>query len=364
MTLTATIRARLGGDFQLDVTFSVVPGITMLFGASGSGKTSVLRCLAGFRRPDAGRVAIGERVLFDAGRRINLQPRQRNVGYVFQNLALFPHMTVEQNIHYGLASLAPDARRVKTQTIAASFRIAHLLDRRPGEISGGERQRTALARSLVTDPSLLLLDEPLSALDHVSQSRIIEDLRAWNAARGIPILYVTHAHREVFALAEHVIVLENGTILAEGTSEEVLETPVQEPLAHLAGFENFLDATVTSVSPDAGSMRCRLAGCDVELEVPRARAEPGARVRIAVRAGDILLANQEPQGFSARNVLAGVIVSMQREGATVILFVQAGATFEVHLTPGASESLRLAAGQRVWLVMKTHSCRVVSVRSR
>ena len=360
MRLTAAIQARMSRDFQLAVDITVDPGITMLFGASGSGKTTVLRCLAGFHRPDAGRVAIGDDVLFDATRGINLHPGQRTVGYVFQQLALFPNMTVEQNIHYGLASLDLEARRARTQAIAASFRIAHLLHRRPGEISGGERQRTALARSLVTDPALLLLDEPLSALDHVSQSRIIEDLRAWNAARGIPILYVTHSHREVFALAEHVIVLKNGTVLAEGTPEEVLETPAQEPLAHLAGFENFFDATVTSVRTDAGSMHCRLAGCDVELEVPRVSAEPGVAVRIAVRAGDILLANQEPHGLSARNVLAGSIISMQREGATVILFVQTGARFEVHLTPGASESLRLAAGQRVWLVIKTHSCRIVS----
>lgn len=360
MTLTAAIRARVSPDFVLDVRFSAAPGITMLFGASGSGKTTILRCLAGFRRPDLGHLAIGDDVLFDVERRIDVPPQRRRMGYVFQQLALFPHMTVEQNLHYGLAALELDARRERTQAIAESFRIAHLLRRKPGEVSGGERQRAALARSLVTNPRLLLLDEPLSALDHVTKSRIIEDLRAWNAARGIPILYVTHSHREVFALAEHVIVLERGAIMAEGTPEEVLEAPAHERQARLAGFENFFDATVTSIRPDAGTMHCRLAGCDQELEVPRATVDPGAPVRIAVRAGDILLANQEPRGLSARNVLAGSIISMQREGAIVILFVQTGATFEVHVTPGASESLGLAGGQRVWLVIKTHSCRIVS----
>ncbi len=164
----------------------------------------------------------------------------------------------------------------------------------------------------------------------------------------------------MFALAERVIVLDSGTIMAEGTPEEVLEAPAHEPQARLAGFENFFDATVTSVSPDAGSMRCRLAGCTVELEVPRARAEPGARVRIAVRAGDILLANREPHGLSARNVLPGKVESIQREGPKVVLRVQTGALFEVHVTPGARESLQLAKDSPVWLVVKTHSCRIVS----
>ena len=197
MSLAASIRAALSPQFTLDVRFSVAPGITMVFGASGSGKTTMLKCLAGLHRPDAGTIVIDGRVMFDAGRGIDVPVRRRGLGYVFQHLALFPHMTVEQNLHYGLSSLDHAARRARTASVAESFRIAHLLARRPSEISGGERQRTALARSLVTDPRFLLLDEPLSALDHVTQSRIIEDLRAWNAARGIPILYVTHSHREV-----------------------------------------------------------------------------------------------------------------------------------------------------------------------
>ncbi len=360
MTLSASIRARLSRDFMLDIRFSAAPGITMVFGGSGSGKTTMLRCLAGLRRPDEGRLAIGDHVVFDADRHVDVSVRQRSVGYVFQHLALFPHMTVEQNLHYGLAQLDLDARRARTEAIAASFRIAHLLHRRPGEISGGERQRTALARSLVTDPRLLLLDEPLSALDHVTQSRIIEDLRVWNAARGIPILYVTHSHREVFALGEQVIVLQDGKILAEGPPQEVLEAPAHESLAQLAGFENFFDATVLSLRADCGTMHCRLAEGHAELEVPLARTEPGADVRIALRAGDILLAIEEPRGLSARNVLPGTIDSIQREGATVILMVHAGCPFEVHLTPGACESLQLTPGQRVWLVIKTHSCRTVS----
>ncbi|MCC7418273.1 MAG: molybdenum ABC transporter ATP-binding protein [Acidobacteria bacterium] len=363
MTLAATIRARLSHDFTLDVRFEAPPGVTMVFGESGSGKTTILRCLAGLHRPDEGRIAIGALVAFDSGLRIDVAARRRGLGYVSQDLALFPHMTVAQNLQYGLARLPATERRRRIGAIAAQFRIDHLLARRPGGISGGERQRAALARALVTDPQLLLLDEPLSALDHVTRSRIIEDLRGWNAAHAIPVLYVTHSHREVFALGERVIALERGRVVAEGRPQEVLDTPAHEPLAQLAGFENVFDATVLGADAANGTMRCLLPG-GAELEVPLARAAPGAGIRIAIRAGDILLAAGEPSGLSARNALRGEVRSIEREGAAAIVMVDAGCRFQVHVTPAAVESLGLAGGQPVWLVVKTYSCRVVWNQSR
>lgn len=358
--LTAVFRSQRSPAFTLDVQLRVPAGITMVFGESGSGKTTLLKCLAGLIRPNAGRIVVGDATWFDAEQGIDVAVRQRRLGYVFQDLALFPHMTVEANLHYGLARLPLEERRARTTAIADSFRIGHLLQRRPREISGGERQRTALARSLVTDPRLLLLDEPLSSLDHVTQSRIIEDLRTWNAARGIPILYVSHSHREVFALGEHLLVMEQGRIIAEGSPSDVLQAPAQESLAQLAGFENVLDAHVVSRDPASGTMHCRLHGSDIEMEAPLGTAPAGADIRIAVRAGDILLATEPPRGLSARNVLAGTVRSIQREGVTVIAMVDAGAGFEVHITPGALASLALSAGKAVWLIIKTHSCRVVA----
>src|SRR5262249_40303046 len=201
---------------------------------------------------------------------------------------------------------------------AESFKIDHLLDRRPGSISGGERQRAALARSLVTEPEALLLDEPLSALDHVTQSRIIDDLRQWNAAHQIPILYVTHSHREVFALGDRVIVLDGGRVTASGTPHDVLEMPEQASLAQLAGFENVLPADVIARKAEAGTMTCRLARTIVELEVPLARGAAGAGVQVAIRAGDILLATEPPRGLSARNILRGRLDSLARDGAAMV----------------------------------------------
>lgn len=359
--LSASLSKRLSAEFTLEADISLEPGITILFGESGSGKTTLLRALAGLLRPDQGRIAIGDRVLFDDGG-VNVPAQNRRVGYVFQHLALFPHLTVAANIEYGLADLDDDARRKRTDAVATSFRIDHLLMRKPSEISGGERQRVALARSLVTDPRLLLLDEPLSALDYVTQSRIIADVRVWNSAHAIPVLYVTHSHREVFALGERVLVLQNGRIIADGTPQEVLESPAHESVAQLAGFENIFDGTVVSLRSEMGTMECRLGDTTTELEVPMtARVQPGSTVRIAIRAGDILVANERPRGLSARNILAGRIATIRQQGAMVIASIEAGVPFEVHVTPGARASLGLDVDQPVWLVIKTHSCRLVQL---
>ncbi len=215
-TLAVTVRKRLSPAFTLDVSFSAPPGITILFGESGSGKSTLLRTVAGLIEPDAGHIAIGERRLYNSAAAEHVPAGQRQIGYVFQHLALFPHMSVAANIEYGLAHLPADQRRARTHAVAESFRIAHVLSRLPAAISGGERQRAALARSLVTDPVVLLLDEPLTALDHATASHIIDDLRAWNAAHGIPILYVTHAHREAFALGERLVFLDGGRDRRDG----------------------------------------------------------------------------------------------------------------------------------------------------
>jgi molybdate transport system ATP-binding protein len=267
---------------------------------------------------------------------------------------------VADNLAYGLHDEDSDTRRRKIHEIAASFKIDRLLGRRPGAISGGERQRTALARSLVTHPAALLLDEPLSALDHATQSRIIDDLRHWNADHQIPILYVTHSHREVFALGDRVIVLDNGTVTASGTPHDVLEMPEQASLARLAGFENVLTAAVLARKADAGTMTCRLDDSSVELEVPLARGATGSTIQIAIRAGDILLATEPPRGLSARNILRGRLASLTRDGAAMVASVDAGARFIVHLTPSAAGGLGLTPGQDVWLVIKTYSCRVAA----
>jgi len=359
MTLAVSVAKRLGPGFTLDVELVAPPGITMLFGASGSGKTTLLRCIAGLIRPDQGRLAIDDRILFDAKNGIDVPVQDRHVGYVFQQAALFPHMSLRDNIGYGLHRLVADERQARVSTIAESFRISSILDRPPAQVSGGERQRAALARALVTEPSVLLLDEPLSALDQTIQSRIMDDLRRANEARRIPMLYVTHSHREVYTLGHQAVVIDTGRVIARGTPHEVLDRPEQSVLANLAGFENVFDAVAIERRERAGTMECRVEGTSTELEVPLNAAAVGDRIRIAIRAGDVLVGNEQPRGLSARNVLRGQLIELSAHGPTMVAVVDAGARFVVHLTPTGVESLHLKPGDHVWLIVKTYSCRIV-----
>lgn len=361
--LRASISKGLAGqghEFTLDVDLQAAPGFTILFGASGAGKTTLLDSIAGLSTPDSGRISIGDRVWFDAPR-VNVPTAERRVGYVFQNLALFPHMTVEQNVHYGLAHLPYAERTQRSKRILEAFRIAHLAGRSAREISGGEAQRVALARTLVTDPSVLLLDEPLAALDAPTKAHIIDDLRKWNRSHRIPILYVTHSREEVFALGERVIVLDAGRILAQGTPHEVMTAPASETVAQLVGFENIFTVLVDAVRPERGTMTCRIAGDGgpLLLETPLVRGGVGSTLRVGIRAGDILLATSPPQGLSARNVIPGRIASLEQRDVIVIAKIRCRVEMDVHLTLAARDSLQLEVGKEVWLVIKTHSCHLM-----
>ena len=353
--------------FVLDVAIEIPSGITIVFGPSGAGKSTLLDCIAGLIRPDAGRIAIGGEVLLDVDRRIDVPPKKRQIAYVFQSLALFPNMTVEQNVAYGVANMQMPHRARRVKEMLEAFHVGKLAARKPDELSGGERQRVALARSLATSPRVLLLDEPLTALDAGLKKSIMDDLRAGTAAQDIPILYVTHSRIEVDALGERVIALDQGKVAGTGTPQEVLEAPRRSPLAQAAGFENLLRGKVSELREADGVMRVCLEESACEIETPLGYAEIGARVRVAIRAGDILLATERPHGLSARNVIAGEVISMEQRGTTVIARViappldmaESGVVFTTHLTPGAKRALELEVHRPVWLVLKTHSCHVL-----
>jgi molybdate transport system ATP-binding protein len=344
--------------FVLDTDFSAAPGFTILFGPSGSGKTTLLDCIAGLRHPDSGRVAMHGELLFDAQSGVKLPAHRRRVGYLLQSPALFPHLTVEENVGYGLHGLPRAEREERSREILESFRIAALGRRRPAQLSGGERQRVALARTLVLRPRALLLDEPLTALDAKVKSQIVDDLRAWNEGQKIPILYVTHQREEVFALGERVLALDEGKIVAQGSAHDVLQRPVLETVAQLAGFENVLECSFVAAHPEQGTMTCRVAQSCVDLEVPLSRIDQSSPLRVGIRAGDILLASAAPQGLSARNIVPGTIARLRQRDVMLQAIVDCGVKLEVHITPAARDALGLQQGARVWLVVKTYSCQV------
>ncbi|HXH67941.1 MAG TPA: molybdenum ABC transporter ATP-binding protein [Candidatus Limnocylindrales bacterium] len=352
-------RSKGAQPFVLDISESFASGFTVLFGPSGAGKSTLLDCIAGLQQPDSGEIRLGERTYFDAASNLSLPPQSRKLAYVFQSLALFPHLSVEQNIRYGLAELAVAEQKKRAANIAAAFRIVNLTARRPGELSGGEKQRVALARALVTRPSVMLLDEPLTGLDSGLRRSILEDLSAWNEAIRIPILYVTHNREEVDAIGERVVTLVNGRVQETGAPRTVLDMPRSIELAHAADFENVLPAMVVEHRPADGVMRVSLDHAACEIEIPLGDAEPGSEIRVAIRAGDIIVATEPPHFLSARNILPGTIDSLEARGTMVALRVKSGTVFQVHVTPGAVRTLDLSPGLLIWLVVKTHSCHVV-----
>jgi len=232
--LQVAIKKRLesdkSGSFALDITFRAEEGITILFGQSGSGKTTTLRAIAGIVTPDSGRITVGEEIYFDSETGANLSIQKRRVGYVFQDYALFPHMTAEQNVAYGIKdnSAAVASRMDRARALLTLFKIGHVRQRYPQNMSGGEQQRTALARALASDPALVLLDEPLSAVDAETRTQLLDEVVAAQERVGIPFIYVTHNTVEAVRLGSHVVVLHEGTVKQVGGPAEVFNTFANE----------------------------------------------------------------------------------------------------------------------------------------
>ena len=345
--------------FDLDATFVAATGVTVVVGPSGAGKTTLLRCIAGLTDPQEGRITVGGRVLFDARHGVNLEAARRRVAFVFQDLALFPHLSVQDNVMYGLRRMDSTERERRTLEILESFQISHLRHRSPHEISGGEQQRVALARSLVTEPSALLLDEPLSSLDPGTKVRIVDDLQRWNETSRIPILYVTHDHGEVLALGDRVVALDQGRIVAEGLPLDMATPPPRLGPAQPADFENLFDATVLERRQHDGTMVCRLTGTSLLLVAPMAQAPVGAEVRLGVRAADILVSSSPPAMLNECNVLRGRMARLERDGAVIEARVDCGADVRVRLAADAADAVGLQPAADVWLMIGIQSCQLV-----
>jgi molybdate transport system ATP-binding protein len=355
--LAKTLNPASPAPFKLDLRFEAGPGVLILFGASGAGKSLTLQLLAGLQTPDQGCIRVGDDVLFDSSRQINLPVRSRGVGFVFQNLALFPHLNTRQNVSYGLAHLSATERQHRVDAMLGKLKIDRLADRSTQTLSGGEQQRVALARALVTLPRMLLLDEPLSALDLSIKRSILADLQRINQELRIPILYVTHDRSEALSLGEHLLVLEAGRVVAEGKPIDVLTQPLRESVANLTGVENLFDVRVVERNPERGTLTCDAGGC--RLEIPYGDWPVDRPLRVGLRSGDILLAVSPPEGLSAQNILPGRIQRIDSADYEVGLLVDCGKILDVTLTRSAVETLQLSLGQEVWLIFKAHSCHVL-----
>lgn len=347
MSLSVNITHRLG-DFLLDVAFDASPGVTALLGPSGSGKTSVANSISGLLRPIDGHVHLRERALLDTAKGIFLPPHKRRVGYVFQDGRLFPHLTVEGNLRFGMR-FAKEAGN--PAEVIELLGLGALLHRRPGTLSGGEKQRVAMARALMSDPQILVMDEPLAALDEPRKEEILPYLEGLRDQSDIPILYVSHSVAEVARLADDLVILQGGKVVCHGSAEEVLSDPAAIPFVGVREAGSILRAKVLEHGPDGLS---RLAISSGELVLPGVSSEVGSSIRIRVLSQDILLSSRRPEGLSSRNILPVTVEALRiGDGPGAAVSLRAGEDrLLARITAQAAREMGLEPGTRCFAILK------------
>jgi molybdate transport system ATP-binding protein len=337
--------------FTLDAAFRAPAGITVLFGQSGSGKTTIINAVAGLLTPDTGRIIAGDRTLLDTSRDIKVKPHRRRLGYIFQEGRLFPHLTVRQNLAYGAWFAPKDTPPENMNRIVDLLGIGDLLHRRPGALSGGEKQRVAIGRALLSGPRMILADEPLAALDAARKAEILPYFERLRDEVKIPILYVSHAAGEVARLATTVVMLDAGRVVAQGPAAQVLGDPA---LAHLGGRD--AGAVITACilrHHDDGLTELDAGG--VRLFLPHVTAPLGHVLRIRIAARHVILSRDEPRGLSALNILSGVIHDIRlNDGPSAIVAIDTAAgRILAQVTRRSVIAMGLAQGTVVHAVTKT-----------
>ncbi|WP_374431568.1 molybdenum ABC transporter ATP-binding protein [Tabrizicola sp.] len=343
MTLEIRI-AHAFADFRLDVDLTLPGGLTCLFGKSGSGKTSIVNAVAGLLRPESARIVLDGVALHD------LPPHRREVGYVLQDARLFPHLTVAQNLTYG-----PRVRRQPPQgmdRIVDLLGIGPLLARRPGTLSGGEKQRVAIGRALLSRPRLLLMDEPLAALDEGRKAEILPYIEALRDETGLPILYVSHSLPEVARLATSIAVIEAGRVAAFGPAADLLSDPETAPLLGLRDAGAVLTAQIAAQEGDGLTRLVTAAG---PLWLPHVAGEPGRVLRVRIAAQDVILSRSRPEGLSALNILPATIAALHEgQGPGVLVRLDLGGEFLLaRITRRSAQGLDLAPGLAVHAILKS-----------
>ncbi|MBB2749449.1 UNVERIFIED_ORG: molybdate transport system ATP-binding protein [Rhizobium aethiopicum] len=350
MTLIVAAKQRLGG-FSLDAAFTSERGVTALFGRSGSGKTSLIRIIAGLARPDEGRVVLDGEALTETATGLFVPKHRRRFGYVFQEARLFPHLSVRANLSYGRWFAARTAGGESFDRIVDLLGIEPLLERSPAKLSGGEKQRVAIGRALLSAPRLLLMDEPLAALDEARKAEILPYLERLRDETIIPIVYVSHSIAEVARLANQVVVLSDGKVEATGPAIDILSRPSAAADRKEAGA--LLEGTVESFDP-----RHRLSTVALKssrLHIPSAALASGRPVRIRIPSRDVMLATARPEGLSALNILEGRIaaISSDEDGTVEIRIDCGGDVILARITTLSCERLDLQPGKTVFAVIKT-----------
>jgi molybdate transport system ATP-binding protein len=344
--------------FDLDVDVAFDARVASIFGPSGSGKTTLLDAIAGLRDITTGEIEIDGSTLFSSARGINRPPRERGIGYVAQEGALFPHLSVRNNILFGARRSADisQSKSINVEHVLSVLEIGTLLDRPVTKLSGGEAQRVALARAILSQPRLLLLDEPLAALDIGLKERILPYLARVRDEFKIPMIYVTHNLTEVLTLADWVLMIRQGRLVTQGVPKEALRSTSAIMQLPEEQFENVFTVTFVESDLEAGRSKVRLQGGQ-ELFIPYLQRPESGTIQIRISADDILVATKSPEGISAGNVLPGTVRRIDAMDGQAMVTVEAGDEFYARITASAVKRLGLAEETPVFLIMKTRSFR-------
>lgn len=332
--------------FTLDVSLVCPDGmVTALFGKSGSGKTTIIDMMAGLVKPDSGRIAVGDKLLFDSYQNINIPAPRRNAGYIFQDGRLFPHMTVESNLRYGMKGKTG----VNFNTVVELLGIRDLLARRPHKLSGGEKQRVAIGRALLSSPDFMLMDEPLSALDTARKQELIPFIARMVEKFSIPVVYVTHNLDEMLSLCDNAIIMDNGRCMDSGSVENVVSNPANMPYLGLTGRVTVIKARACGQHESRG-----IIFDNGRIHIPTSQYKPDTKLRVTLKSEDVTISVKKPEGLSARNIIRGRVMSMDEtpDGAVGIK-LDIGVVIYATITKEAVNELSIENGSEVYAILKT-----------
>jgi molybdate transport system ATP-binding protein len=352
--------------FRLDVSFdSPAPGVVALFGPSGCGKTTIVNIIAGLLRPERGRVALGETVLFDRDLKIDVPAEKRGIGYVFQDARLFPHMNVAANLRFA-ERRAARTRVIGFDRVVGMLGLQPLMTRRVHQLSGGEKQRVAIGRALLTQPRLMLLDEPLASLDRERREEVLPYLETLRDQLGLPMVYVSHRFDEVLRLATRIVLMQSGSALAQGGIGTI---SLDRRLRAMIGPDSVgavVDGTVLGREPGGGLLRVRIGSGELQVN---AASPAGATLRVQMLARDIIVATRKPEFLSVRNHLKGIVTAVEDDGASDLISIDVGGggggdgsgpTILARITKAATRELAIAPAKPVWALVKSVALRGVT----
>lgn len=346
-------------SFSMNCSFDAGSDFSVLFGCSGSGKTTALRCIAGLETPDAGTIKINDTVYFDSRKKINLPPQKRKIGYMFQENALFPHMNVRQNIEFGLKGLSSVEKNERVNKMLNLVGIEELEFVYPDELSGGQKQKVALARALAPDPEILLLDEPFSSLDTVVRVKLRKELRMIQKRLGIPVIFITHDPIEAFTMADRMIVFDGGRVQQMGSPEDIFYRPKSRYVAELVGFSNLFDDAVVE-GHGQGAECTFLWSLGTEITAPYIERMAGERVSWGIRPENIELVDRRNihtiQKEDRKNLFNGTIMNVINKGTSRIMSLilkESKDILKVEVANHVFDSLKIGTGDECMIRLRT-----------